>query len=163
ALIGEADANSGDEIGTDSRIDVIEGVEVLAKVDGELWAFTVAGSVVASKSPDNPTPMDDPTDPRDGVSRPNLFGDGPPADQQAAPKTGVGIAGSVSLNLVTDTTQASIADAAQLSAGSATVDAINEFGIVAASGLIAFAKVNPGSTAVALAGAFSFNHIDSTT
>jgi hypothetical protein len=43
------------------------------------------------------------------------------------------------------------------------VDAVNDLGILAVTGGLAFAKVNSGATAVALAGAFSLNRIDSNT
>ncbi len=74
------------------------------------------------------------------------------------PPTGVAFAGAASVNLVKDTTQASIVDAGQVSADSLAVTAIDDFFELSATGGAAFvAAERPGSKS--LAGAFSFNDL----
>src|SRR4029078_6884465 len=88
-------------------------------------------------------PADD--DPLDGVSLPLLFGDTPPSDEAKQKKagTGVGIAAAVSINNVTDVTQASVT-CVEVSADALDVKANNLNKIVAATGGLAFAKTDSG-------------------
>jgi hypothetical protein len=170
ALIGEEDATAGSVVGTTPTITVTGGVQTLARVQGDVWAFGVAGTVVKEPPPDKPddptddaTATDDPEDPLDGVSLPALFGEMTPEQEEATreqgAKTGVAIAAAASVNLIEDETRAAIADAGQIQAGFLSVDAENSVNLVAATGGLAFAKVSSGSTAVSLAGAFSFNQL----
>ncbi|HUU34053.1 MAG TPA: hypothetical protein VMW48_08300, partial [Vicinamibacterales bacterium] len=156
ALIGNADAVSGTPIAGNTSIDVTDGVSTLAGVYGDLWAFTVAGAVASPDEPDDPTPAPAPRSPTAGA--PSV-----PGNAIDEPKTGIGIAAAASVNLVDDTIQSSISDAGQVHAGFVAVDAQNDFGIVSASGGVAFAKIDSGSTAVGLAGAFSLNQIHTST
>jgi hypothetical protein len=50
ALIGAADATPARPCRAAQRIDVAEGVSTLARVDGDIWAFTVAGAVAKAAS-----------------------------------------------------------------------------------------------------------------
>ena len=47
AIIGEPDANDPVPTGT-PNIDFTDNVELLARVDGDLWSFTIAGAVAAN-------------------------------------------------------------------------------------------------------------------
>ena len=71
-----------------STIDVAGDVDVYAKVDGELWAFTVAGTLVSPAPPD----AADPNEP-DRQAQSSI-----PAAAAAAGQTGIGIAGAVSIH-----------------------------------------------------------------
>ena len=115
------------------------------------------------------------SDPLDEVSLPRLFGDepypsgdgnsSPPSDTDKSKKqqTGIGIAAAASVNLIKGTTQASVIDAGVVDAGSLSLTAENRANVVAATGGLAMTKEKSGGTAVALAGAFSYNGIDTTT
>lgn len=186
ALIGDTDGvenvPDGDFV---PGINVAEDVTVRAVVGGDLYSFTVAGAVVSAKK-DEPTetpPGSSPSssgegndsDPLDGVSLPRLFGDepypsgdgdsSPPSDSDKSQKqqTGIGIAAAAAVNLIKGTTHASIIDAGVVHAGSLSLVAENSTDVIAATGGLAFTKEKSGSTAVALAGAFSYNGIDVTT
>ncbi|HLL17179.1 MAG TPA: hypothetical protein VK439_00205, partial [Rubrivivax sp.] len=163
ALIGAADAVAGTPVSAAQRIDVADGVSTLARVDGDIWAFTVAGAVAkaASDVPAAPTAKQAPAGPAQGQAIPGVPAAAGAAANEA--KTGIAVAAAASINLVRDDIQASIADAGRVKAGFVSVDAVNDLGILAVTGGLAFAKVNSGAAAVALAGAFSLNRIDSNT
>ena len=166
AVIGDPDTrDSTGSIASTSSIDVTDNVNVHALVDGELWAFTVAGAASTGSEPD-PGPMgggsafaDD--DPLDGQSLPALFGEDV-APELSKQKTGIGIAAAVAINVVTDNTQASIVDAGELSAGGdVLVTAESKLAHRAITGGAAFAKPGAGQqSSNALAGALSFNNLD---
>ncbi len=163
-------------------IHVAEDVTARAIVGGELWAFTVAGAVV-SQQEDKPQPNGpgntssgsggaNDADPLDGVSLPLLFDEAPnpsggsgapPSDQSQKQQTGVGIAAAAGVNLVNETTQASVIDAGQVDAGSLSITAENRTRVVAATGGLAYTRKGSGGTGVSLAGAFSYNGITATT
>ncbi len=161
ALIGAADAAAGTGIFGSSYINVTGGVQTQASLAGDLWAFTVAGSVVKDEKPENPSLAKDPQDPMDGASISILQGDLPP--DKETPKTGVGIAAAVSINLISGETTSRIADAGHVRAGFVSVQAENDAGLIAATGGLAVALKDSGKTAVALAGAFSYNEITADT
>ncbi len=165
-------------------IHVAEDVTARAIVGGELWAFTVAGAVV-SQQKDEPVPNGpgntssgsgsggaNDADPLDGVSLPLLFDEAPnpsggsgapPSDQSQKQQTGVGIAAAAGVNLVNETTQASVIDVGQVDAGSLSLTAENRTRVVAATGGLAYTRKGSGGTGVSLAGAFSYNGITATT
>ncbi len=168
AVIGDPETllSSGGPIAPATFIDVTGGVSVHSVIDGELWAFTVAGAAVTGSEPDKGSQgsafNDD--DPLDGKSLPALFNEdvAPEASQQ---KTGIGIAAAVAINLVKDNTQASIVDAGRIEAGDdVSIVAASRLAHVAATGGAAFAKSGAGGQSTnALAGALSFNNLDITT
>ena len=162
--------------GAPTVIDVSGDVTVTAKIDGALWAFTVAGAVV-SKPPmaadgsgmTNEAPAA-PEDPLDGESLPTLFDENPP-DQPEQPnvpqktdaaKTGVGIAGAIAINQTTDTVQAAVVHS-QIASDNVTVKAENDVLITAATGGLAFSANSDASKSAGLAGAFSKNDLTATT
>jgi hypothetical protein len=117
ALIGATDATAGTPILDTNYINVTGGVQTQACLAGDVWAFTVAGSVVKEdKKPDNPTPTAEPKDPLDGASLPDPVGGG--SDNKEGSKTGVGVAAAASINLITGETTSRIADAGHLRAAS---------------------------------------------
>ena len=75
------------------------------------------------------------------------------------PPTGVGVAGAVSVNIVHDTVQASIADAGNIMAGDVIVTAVDDFFQLSVTGGAAFV-VGQREGSKSIAGAFSVNYID---
>ncbi|MDX6677211.1 MAG: hypothetical protein QOE31_1263, partial [Solirubrobacteraceae bacterium] len=153
AVIGEADRALAPASAVD--IDVTGDVTVLARTDGQIWAFTIAGVSVGNE------PMGgDVVDPLDGSIVPSLNADGakPPV------KTGVGVAGAASVNLVDDTTEAYANALGRIAAGATlTVRAREQADIIAMTGAAVFEDAQ-GSAARngvtgAIAGGFSINTI----
>lgn len=164
SVIGDPDIleSSGEAIATTTFIDVTDNVSVQSIVDGELWAFAVAGAAVTGSEPDtgNSGSVFQDDDPLDGQSLPALFGENV-APEQTQTKTGIGIAAAVSVNLLWDDTLASIVDAGTIIAEGVSVIAESNQSYVTATGGVAFAKGGPTSqSANALAGALSFNNLD---
>ncbi|MBS3951841.1 MAG: LEPR-XLL domain-containing protein, partial [Methylomicrobium sp.] len=137
--------------GSSSYINVTDKVDVLAKVDGDLWSFSVAGAVASGDTGGTPPPQDSP------LKAQKLLG-----TDVEPPASGFGAAAALSVNIVKDNTQASIVNAGKLKAGSVTVTATDDFFQVAVTGGASFAKGQAGSTSgsTSLAGAFSFNELD---
>ncbi|MFM8188319.1 MAG: hypothetical protein ACKN85_07560, partial [Pirellula sp.] len=171
ASIGEKTDSAGTLSGNQSTINAAGGVSARAAVGGALYAFTIAGAY-SNAAPAQDTPQDGadgnaPTaqdDPLDGVSLPNLFNEEEPTEQaqEKKSKTSVAIAAAVAVNNIKDRTQASIADVV-MTADAVDVKAVNRNSIVAATGGLAASKTESGGTGAALAGAFSFNSVDSIT
>ncbi|MGE5210363.1 MAG: hypothetical protein ACM3MM_03820, partial [Acidobacteriota bacterium] len=168
AVIGDKDPDAALPVAVgNAAIDVSERVHVYAETDGELWAFTVAAAIAsAEKEGQDQQPAGDDAldgDRYDASSIAILLGE---ADPDPAPEdkatTGVGIAGAASVNLVKDTTQASIADPGTIDAGSLWLTTRSDTEVIAATGALAFAK-SEGENAVGLAGAFSLNILDAPT
>ncbi|NJN49217.1 MAG: hypothetical protein HC805_04815 [Alkalinema sp. RL_2_19] len=121
--------NRSGAAGTGSNLDV-DDINLKADADGGLWSFSLAAGI-ASKDPKDNAAQDPPAqedsasdDPLDGLSLPILFGEmetenpgdnGGSAntsnDKGKQGKTGVGIAGDVSINRATDRVTAAINDA----------------------------------------------------
>jgi hypothetical protein len=170
ALIGGTTAAAGTAVSGTKYIDVSGGVQVLARVQGDVWAFTIAGSVVSpddgkssGKTEKGPT-----KDPTDGKTQPDPLGGASPVSQgtdntAAGDQTGIALAAAASVNLISDTTTARIADAGQLHAGLVQVTAQNDVRLIAATGGLALASGDEGDTSAALAGAFSFNEVSANT
>ncbi|MDN5759540.1 MAG: hypothetical protein L0H59_13590, partial [Tomitella sp.] len=108
-------------------VNVTGNVVIRAQTDGQIWAFAVAGTMAGADSPAKKQPED----PLDGVSLPILFGDVAPA--RGPPKTGLGIAGAVGINIVDDTTLAYLT-AATVHAGDLTVKADNATWLLSITG-----------------------------
>ena len=56
ALIGDEVVAAGTPLRSDTSIDVTDGVQTLARVSGDVWAFTIAGALVSEdkkKDPDS--------------------------------------------------------------------------------------------------------------
>ena len=146
AIIGEGSDQAGHGSTTgwlaEPKIEVTGPVTARALVMGGVYAFTVAGAVAnASGQRDNPAPAgtQGKNDPLDGFSLPHLFNQ----TQPGRAGTSAAIAAAVSVNLVDDTTQASLSDYA-VSADAVDVKARNEASIVAATGGLAFSKTRRG-------------------
>lgn len=145
-----------------AQLQVDQGVNVKALNDGSLVSLAVAGSRVSNQAQNSST--SNTSDPLDGESLPILFGDKPPQQQQSTPaKTGVSVAGAVSVNLVSDTTQASTEGSVSISANSLAISAANDSAIYSGTGGLAIANPKGSQNAVGLAGAFSFNQINDAT
>ena len=153
AVIGNPDTVDSVGAAADrSNINVTGGIDVLAKVDGDLASFSVAGAISsADNSQSGAPPADTP------LKAQQILG-----TSVEPPPTGIGLAGAVSINILKDNTQASIADAGKITAGSVTVTGTDDFFQLAVTGAAAFVKTQKNG-AKALAGAFSFNDLDVTT
>ena len=153
AVIGDPDTVDSVQASADrTNINVTGGIDVLAKVDGDLASFSVAGAISSadnsqSGAPPTGTPL----------KAQQILG-----TSVEPPPTGIGLAGAVSINILKDNTQASIADAGKITAGSVTVTGTDDFFQLAVTGAAAFVKTQKQG-AKALAGAFSFNDLDVTT
>ena len=160
ATVGDSPAG-GSVVAGSSQLHVDQGVTVKALNDGSLTSLAVAGSRVSNQAQNSSTTT---SDPLDGESLPILFGDQQPQQQQSMPaKTGVSVAGAVSVNLVSDTTQASTEGSASISADSLAISASNDSAIYSGTGGLAIANPKGSQNAVGLAGAFSFNQINDST
>ncbi len=154
-------------------IKVAEDVTARAIVGGELWAFTVAGAVVTPEKDTATSNAPGGTSPQAGARTPQVNNQQPSGNPTTPPsggneqKTGIAIAAAAGVNLVKENTQASVIDAGvgtdKVEAGSLSLTAENRTRVVAATGGLAFTRQKGGSTAVSLAGAFSYNDIDATT
>jgi VCBS repeat-containing protein len=131
-------------------------IAIAAKSDGNLWSFALAGAFLSDEAK-----MDAPEDPLDGVSLPTLFGETAAETPQA--KTGLGVAASVGINLIENKTQAYINDRGTLSGDNLTIAALDETDLVAATGGAALAQGSSGNSSTSLAGAFSYNQLESIT
>ena len=129
-------------------------LDVHAKSDGELWAFTVAGTLV--KSPDTKPPSTGSGSTQGPSQKPAQS----PGGGQAS--SGLGIAGAVSINLVNDNTLAYVNDGGSLTADDISADALNDVGVVGATGGVAVV-LSSSSSGKAFAGALSLNLIDTST
>ncbi|HSB85819.1 MAG TPA: hypothetical protein VLD86_05890, partial [Ilumatobacteraceae bacterium] len=160
AIIGEAADTAG--TGSNGRIhlgtsdDPADGfpdprpisgsVTSRATVSGGVYTFAVAGAVV-STTPDKSATQN---------------------QKALQSNSGIAIAGAAAVNVITDTTQASLADA-DVDAAAVDTRATNANHIVAASGGLAFANASAGAgssssqTAAAVAGALGINEINATT
>ena len=140
------DLNEYDFLGAAGGNKVDTDIDVRAKSDGELWAFTVAGTLVKDGTP---------TASGSGTKAgPSKMPTQAPAGGQAT--TGLGIAGAVSINLVEDDTLGYINDSGSLTADDVSASALNDVGVVAATGGVAV-TLSSSSNGKAFAGAFSLN------
>ena len=159
AVIGDPETTaSAGAIGANQSINVAGDVKVAALVDGELWAFTVAGAASGNGKTDELPDAGEAPD--DAQKKPDQF------NKAVAPEQGgsLAAAAAVSINAVTDVTQASIAGAGAVEAGrDLSVSAQSKLAHVAATGGAAFAKGSGNQNTSALAGALSFNNLDVTT
>jgi hypothetical protein len=129
---------------------------LLARNDGAIYSFGVAGAKVTTEKEGEP----ESDDPLDGVSLPILFGDAPAQDDKPKAKTGIGIAGTVVVNLVFDTAEAMLNGTGTVVAGDVTIDALQDTSVIAMAGGVAWADATASEgTAVGIAGAFSVNYL----
>src|SRR5205823_3376226 len=136
AVIGDENPVVDGVIAAPTFIDVAEDVNARAIVAGQLWSFTLAGAM-ASTTPDVPEPpaAGAPTaDTATDAAKPSQFNADVAPQAAGASKSGLGIAAAVSINLVNDNTQASIADAGHLKAGDVSITTENKLAHVAATG-----------------------------
>jgi hypothetical protein len=167
AVIGDPDtADSAQAAADRTNINVTGSIDVLAKVDGDLAAFSVAGAISSSqassspsRSPTSPSPSSPASPTPSPSAAPSISVLGQSVEP---PPTGIGLAGAASVNILRDTTQASIADAGTIGAGSVAVTGTDDLFQLSVTGAAAFVvKEREGSKA--LAGAFSLNDLDVTT
>ncbi len=139
-------------------------VVVRALNDGQIYAFSVAGSATGGSSGDSTKEETD--DPLDGVSLPILFGDVAPSRGPPASGNGIGIAGAVGITIVSDTTLSYISTSAPITATDLTVEADNKTWLLSVTGGAVLARPSGDgapSQSSAIAGAFSLIIIDQTT
>ncbi len=182
AYIGAPDGQAAGHAGT--QVNSLGDVTVNALTEGDLWTFAIAGGVSAQeKDPQKNAKAPDPT-PGDKILQDygpgleyigSLFDDTPPAPptpppQSAKPKapskptTGLGIAGSLSFNyVVPQTTLAFINDTGKISAHDIGLSSDDGSSIISASGAAAFAFGKDNSKSTGIAGALSFNDVNSIT
>ena len=157
-------------------------VSLAAKTTGNLWVFAIAGSFVKDDEKDpaananGQAPDPDPATDTDDTYGPGLdfikylFEDPPAGPGNPAPalpgkpKTGLGVAGSLSFNYVgKQDTLAYINDLGTITAHNLAVSADDDSGIISVSGSAAFAFAKGQDSSKGIAGALSFNSIDSAT
>ncbi|MEJ2723027.1 MAG: LEPR-XLL domain-containing protein [Deltaproteobacteria bacterium] len=169
-------AAPGGDPGSDT-VKVSGDVLLDATSDGNFYVFSLAASVRTkgdeggeSEEPANGETPDgaDVEDPLDGETLPALFGDAegaPTEDDEGNPgepsvgqgKTGIGIAGDVSINTITDSAMAYINDRGKLTANSITLSSLNETDLIAAAGAAAMSTGGSDKTSLGIAGSFSKN------
>ncbi len=161
AVIGATDPGAPSEPDLKRNFTIEEGVDVDATSEGALYVFAVAGAKASGSEEPPPTQLFFGNEAEQGVRQETQDGE---ADLS------VGLAGALSINLVTDDVQASIADAGELEAGSVAVTSDNASDLVVATGGLAFAEAgdsggtrSEGGTAAGLAGAVSYNQLTGTT
>ncbi|MDX9752662.1 MAG: LEPR-XLL domain-containing protein, partial [bacterium] len=133
-----------------------EDITLDATSHQQVYSFTIAGTHTKGSKPAQSD------DPLDGESLPLLFGEEPTTKAQNS--GGVGVSGSVSINLVTDNVQSFIhgLDAANQylvlgSSGDLTLNAENTiFGLAVSGGIV----INTSGGGASIAGAFSLNDYD---
>ena len=136
-----------------------------ADTTGVIVALAVAGvknTASTTTAPAQPDQSASPDDALDGVSLPTLFSEDstPPTTSQTT--SGVGIAGSALVNLIADTTLATIDTAGTIAAGSVAQDARNDQVEALVSGAVAVAvkgKSSGASGSATIAGAFAVNQL----
>ncbi|UCD79969.1 MAG: LEPR-XLL domain-containing protein, partial [Desulfobacterales bacterium] len=173
-----------------STVDVnISGdLTVIAKAEGDIKVFSLASAIMTEKKiekkkeegegdqTEGPPNTLVPGDPLDGFSLPEMFGDakGTPTDEddpanpgekkksEGQGKTGVGIAGDVSINTATDAALAYINDRGTIKAAAVGLTSTNETDLIAAAGSAAITAVGE-KLSLGIAGSFSKNELDGTT
>src|SRR5262249_55236941 len=131
----------------------LEGpLEIAARSSGQLWAFSLAGLVMDTvKVPVSP------------VAQPEFTGPSLPSSPETPAPIGVGLAGAVGINLVTDTTAAYVNDDATVDVYEVKVTSDDSTRMISATGGLALA-VQPKTTVSAMfAGALSVNTLTLTT
>ncbi|MBE9030746.1 DUF4347 domain-containing protein [filamentous cyanobacterium LEGE 11480] len=150
---------------TTTNINLTEGLQVNAKSDGWLGAFSLAAAIV-SKNPQTSTGSADDAgdDPLEGESQPDVVGSGSGKtggtsnDQGNQGKTGIAIAGDVSINTVKDDVRAYFYDAGILTANTVDIQAENATDVIVASGAAAFVASDPSKqNSAGIAGSLSLN------
>ncbi|MFG0291276.1 MAG: beta strand repeat-containing protein, partial [Rhodopirellula sp. JB044] len=145
AIVGEKGDNlTPPATGSDLDIDASGDVIVDAEMSGSLWTIGIAGTKVSktkSRDANSKSPKSN------GSKGKNSF------------TSGIGLAGDVAWNSVTDSTRAYINTSGDVNAGGElTVSSQNETSISAVSGAIG--TVSAGGLAVGLAGSFARNDLD---
>jgi hypothetical protein len=164
-------------------VDVSGNVVLDATSDGNFYVFSLAASIrnKEDQKPADEKPADDnkpadttsPDDPLDGETLPALFGDkeGAPTDQpdpdkpgenkksEGQGKTGIGIAGDVSINTITDSALAHINDKGIFTASSIKLSSLNQTDLIAAAGAAAISTGGSDKTSLGIAGSFSKNFL----
>ncbi|HUU83030.1 MAG TPA: hypothetical protein VM243_05950, partial [Phycisphaerae bacterium] len=172
AFIGNEDGQAPGTAGT--SIDVND-VTLEAESTGVLYTFSLSGSLITGGNGQGDPQGDGDEDPLDGVSLPALFGDaeGTPTDEddpenpgekkksKGQGKTGIGIAGAVSINTITDNAQAYINDTGNFTAGALTLSSLNETGLRAVAGAAAVTTTQGLSGGIA--GSFGKNTLEGKT
>ncbi|MEJ2167167.1 MAG: hypothetical protein P8X90_16690, partial [Desulfobacterales bacterium] len=155
---------------------------------GDIKVFSLAATIMTEKKIEkkdgdqngdsSPAPLDglDTGDPLDGVSLPALFGDaaGTPTDEddpenpgekkksEGQGKTGIGIAGDVSINTLADTAVAFINDKGKITAETISLTSLNQTDLIAAAGSAAITTTGE-KLSLGIAGSFSKNELHGAT
>ncbi|MCG6951721.1 MAG: hypothetical protein LJE90_05065, partial [Betaproteobacteria bacterium] len=141
-----------------TSIDVSGSLTLDAQASGDMYTVSLAGAFENTKPAKTEPAEDQSTDPLDGVSLPILFGEMEPEQPQS--KTGIGIAGAVSWNWITDRTGALVNDMGAISAEDIALTSHDDTSIISVSGAASIVKGQPDDKSTSLAGAFSFNQLD---
>ncbi|MFN3348008.1 beta strand repeat-containing protein, partial [Pseudorhodoplanes sp.] len=117
----------------------------------------VIGTALALSS-QGPVP-DSPDDALDGASLPGLFG------EASNVKSGIGIAGAAGVNVINDTTLASINARGSVTASTLAIEAENDQVLVSITGGVAISRTNgtQGGGGTVVGGAFSLNQLTADT
>jgi hypothetical protein len=155
AFIGTQNENAVSAGGT---VTAGNDVTVDATSTEKFLNVAIAGTLATGSTTTTPgVPTDNPDDPLDGESLPNLFGEEPAQNVQK--KAGIGISGDVAINILQDTTEAYIRGVAVNAPGDVTVKADNDAFTLAVSGAAAL-ELSSESSGAAIAGSFTLNDLD---
>ncbi|MFO7617339.1 MAG: hypothetical protein R6V75_08800, partial [Bacteroidales bacterium] len=185
---GIGNLEGGPSATSTADVDISGDLSIIAKGEGDIKVFSLASAIMTEKKIEKdkkegegkelegPPNTLDPGDPLNGVSLPALFGDaeGAPTDEddpenpgekkksEGQGKTGVGIAGDVSINTATDKVLAYINDTGTIKAAAVSLTSTNETDMIAASGSAAITTVGD-KLSLGIAGSFSKNELRGTT
>jgi filamentous hemagglutinin family protein len=154
----------------DGSFDSDGDIGIAAENRGSISSYSLAAAIASSKKDDNTkeekTPVPDKVDkddPLDGVSLPNLFDEKKEEGetQNTKPKASFAIAGDVSINMISDKTDAGIKAADITNSTDIDISALSNSGINSIAGAAAISSSD--GTSVGLAGSVTYNSIDTGT
>ncbi|MEH6442872.1 MAG: LEPR-XLL domain-containing protein [Oceanospirillaceae bacterium] len=116
-------------------------INIIANNEVDFFALAAAAAITGSKAPASPEPTDDGS------------GDTAPTADSVKQSTGVGVAGSVAINLLNNTVLTSVTNTVLSSLGDISLKADNDVSAIAITGSAS------KSTGISLAGSFSHNDI----
>ena len=138
-----------------STINIDGDITLKANSTGHVQSYSLASAVTNVGL--SPLPGTEGEDPLDGVSLPLLYG-----DIGSQGKTSFGVAGDVSVNVVTDSSKAFINDGGLVQAasnGKISLTATNTTAVIAVAGAAAIAVGTDSTRSLGIAGSFAINII----
>src|SRR6185437_116888 len=159
AFIGADPSGDADATPTANSTLDLGAVSLSAKTDGTIVALAVAGTVNTSQTQ---ALGDSPDDALDGATLPALFGE---EGNVGDTSSGIGVAGSAVVNVISDTTLAYVNTAGSATVTTLTIGATNDQNNIDISGGVAIAKqgTSVNGAPKSYAGAFGLNQSTATT